>query len=379
MLKSIPKSSINLRTFKVHKKFIQTYATHPPFIGELSSGSAYESSSAATTNNIAHHPLYASIKSKYYRNDGNIFTTYGEYNNLGSIKEERELDNKITVISIPQSKKGLGVKPGSVLLTDLATSTVYRDNSVGSIASLTPQYIITSLDFNSGEIILEDADGESFTGTISQYDPQSGLATMTFGSDTDVVEITLLDLSSGLLKTAAPLEFDGIGIDESRFGNIFYSDGIIVLQESTELVSYSLEYRSTETITEQEILLTAKAGEFNYSQNPSAVEVQVSGSYDFTTTAIPNVSPARTRTIKQIDDIKRREFISGSFNPSVSGSWEDYYTSASVDPTGSYLSTYISTIGLYDKNGDMVAVAKLPKPIKNLPDYDVNFLVRFDV
>ena len=32
----------------------------------------------------------------------------------------------------------------------------------------------------------------------------------------------------------------------------------------------------------------------------------------------------------------------------------------------------------YDDDGDMVAIAKLPHPIKNLPDYDLNFLIRFD-
>jgi hypothetical protein len=26
----------------------------------------------------------------------------------------------------------------------------------------------------------------------------------------------------------------------------------------------------------------------------------------------------------------------------------------------------------------MIAVAKLPQPIKNLPDYDLNFIVRLD-
>ena len=42
------------------------------------------------------------------------------------------------------------------------------------------------------------------------------------------------------------------------------------------------------------------------------------------------------------------------------------------------LAPVVTTIGIYDKDGDMVAVAKLPQPIKNLPDYDVNFIVRFD-
>ena len=381
MLKTIPKSNINLRTFKVHKKFVQTEATEPIYVGELASDGAFESSSAATTNGISNHSLYASIKHKYYRNDGNIFNTFGKYKNLGSISFERELENKIRVISISQSKRGLGIKPGSVQLLDTNTDIIYRDTSDGKISSDTPQYTITNLDFSTGEISIEDADTppQTFTGTITSLDLESGIATMTFGVDTDIVDIVLIDLENGILKTSAPLEFDGLDIDTPSFGNIFYSDGLIVLGDSTNMVSYSLEYRSIETITEQEVLITAKAGEFNYSQNPSAVEVEVSGSYDFVTTAIPNISPARTRKITEINSIKRREFYSGSVNHSISGSWDDYYESSSIDKVGSYLSTYISTIGLYDTDGDMIAVAKLRKPIKNLPNYDVNFIVRFDV
>ena len=52
--------------------------------------------------------------------------------------------------------------------------------------------------------------------------------------------------------------------------------------------------------------------------------------------------------------------------------------SSSIDPTGSYLAPYITTIGLYDDELNMVAVAKLPQPIKSLPEYPVNFIVRFD-
>jgi hypothetical protein len=379
MLKTIPKSNINLRTFKVHKKFVQTEATDPIYVGELASDGAFESSSAATTNGISNHSLYASIKHKYYRNDGNVFNTFGKYNNLGLISLERELENKIRVISIPQSKRGLGIKPGSVELLDTDTDIIYKDTADGTISSDTPQYTITNLDFSTGEISILDSDNETFTGTITSLDLESGIATMTFDGDTNIVDIVLIDLENGILKTAAPLEFEGLDIDAPRFGNIFYSDGLIVLGDSTNIVSYNLEYRSTETITEQEVLITAKAGEFNYSQNPSAVEVEVSGSYDFVTTAIPNISPARTRKITEINSIKRREFYSGSVNHSISGSWDDYYESSSIDKVGSYLSTYISTIGLYDADGDMIAVAKLPKPIKNLPNYDVNFIVRFDV
>ena len=68
-----------------------------------------------------------------------------------------------------------------------------------------------------------------------------------------------------------------------------------------------------------------------------------------------------------------------SFDGETTGSWEDYYSKALTDPTGSYLTTFVSTIGLYDDNNNLIAVAKLPKPIKKHPDMDVNFIVRIDL
>ena len=188
-----------------------------------------------------------------------------------------------------------------------------------------------------------------------------------------------MDIEAGVLILTDPLDIEELGLSQAAIGNIFYSDGLIVITQpdSVNLTEYSMEYRSTTTIHETEILIEVKAGEFNYSQNPSAVNVTLSGSYDFTTTAISNVSPAKTVKIKEIQDITQRESYSGSVD-STTGSWEDYFTYKLTDPTGSYLAPYITTIGLYDKDGDMVAIAKLPQPIKNLPDYNVNFIVRFD-
>jgi hypothetical protein len=54
-----------------------------------------------------------------------------------------------------------------------------------------------------------------------------------------------------------------------------------------------------------------------------------------------------------------------------------YYESSSIDPTGSYLAPYITTIGLYDGQ-ELVAIAKLGQPIKNPMDYPITFCVRWD-
>jgi hypothetical protein len=164
-----------------------------------------------------------------------------------------------------------------------------------------------------------------------------------------------------------------------NYGNIIYSEGQVIFNDSIAPISdYSMNFKSTKTINELEVLVTAEAGQFNYSQSPSAVNVDLSGSYDTPITEVFNSIPAGTKKIKVVNDISQNKFYSGSFNQSISGSWDDYDASASIDPTGSYLAPYITTIGLYDTSGDMVAIAKLPQPIKNLPDYDMNFIVRLD-
>ena len=141
-------------------------------------------------------------------------------------------------------------------------------------------------------------------------------------------------------------------------GNIFYDRGLIVVAKDivsgSVLSQFTLNFRSTKTIFENEIFLSVLENEFNVSQNPSAVD------YDGT-----------------IGRIKLHN-IRSTINPLKVGGFADYLYSGSVDPTGSYLAPYITTIGLYDDELNMVAVAKLPQPIKSLPDYPINFIVRFD-
>jgi hypothetical protein len=57
--------------------------------------------------------------------------------------------------------------------------------------------------------------------------------------------------------------------------------------------------------------------------------------------------------------------------------FNEYQYSSSYDPTGSYLAPFITTIGLYQGN-ELVAVGKMGRPVKNLIDWPLNIVVRFD-
>jgi hypothetical protein len=143
-------------------------------------------------------------------------------------------------------------------------------------------------------------------------------------------------------------------------GNIFYDRGLVILTRDivsgSVLSQYTLNFRSTKTIYENEILLSVLESEFNVSQNPTAVDYDADGKFG---------------------KIKLHS-IQSNVNPNVFSGFGEYDYSSSLDTTGSYLAPYVTTIGLYDDDLNMVAVAKLPQPIKSMPDYPLNFIVRFD-
>jgi hypothetical protein len=167
-----------------------------------------------------------------------------------------------------------------------------------------------------------------------------------YGEGIKIGSVALVDGGSGRTYTD-----DGysnlIDSGSNIKGNIFYDRGLIVLAKDivsgSTLSNFNLSFRSIKTIYENEIFLSVLENEFNVSTNPTAINWNLNRTYG-------EIKP---------------EFL-------------QYDVSSSTDPTGSYLAPYITTIGLYDDNLNMVAVAKLPQPIKSLPDYPINFIVRFD-
>jgi hypothetical protein len=157
---------------------------------------------------------------------------------------------------------------------------------------------------------------------------------------------------------------------------------------NTRLLSnWDLAYKSTQTIYENEYLLIVNEDEFNVSQNPSAV-IESGRETAYVTNTDGKIQKVTTNTgVKYIRKAFTLENGTGSldYTYTYTGSvgnkkagFEHWDLSGSIDTTGSFLSPFITTIGLYDDNCDLVAVAKLPQPIKSEPDIPVNFIVRFD-
>jgi len=136
-------------------------------------------------------------------------------------------------------------------------------------------------------------------------------------------------------------------------GNVFYKNAQAVV--SSPLPKYNsgsgvfgntwnLDYRGTHTIYENECLVRVPKGQFNVTMNPT--------------------STYRPATVGEPCDPNQANMPPGELRKSL-------FVSGTLAP-------YITTIGLYNDNAEMIATAKLAQPIQKNPDVDMNFVVRWD-
>jgi len=363
MLKHIPKSDINLRPFKVYKTFSVAEDL-------LSASFAYNhtgSTDVLTNSELRENGLWHQLYTMYYRDGYNPFTSYGTIMPKVPINPQRTLGDGALVLSIPQKMFGEGIKPGSVKINTSIDDNIY-DDFYGNLRTTTNEIYLVSLDVENG--IIKFKDGYNNSGEME-------FTTANFNGDGT---ITIVGETSDFTNFSANIEndviqFEGIIVTiptilQEIVGNVIYEHGIIAI--TNDVISgsitgsrrdyfdnYDLEYKSTNTIYENEFLLVVGEDEFNVSTNTTA--------YSELNVITGSITTTYEGNIKYQHSDKYQKAI-----------FAEYEYSSSIDTTGSYIAPYITTIGLYDDNMDMVAVAKLAKPVKSMPDLPVNFLVRFD-
>jgi len=393
MLKRIPKSDISIRPFKAYKEWS---------FNESSTGSIslLEANIGSTdlSNSFPKNSIYGQLRAQFYNDLGdNPFLRSGNKTKSytpAALAKERFLSGSAKVISIPNVYVGEGIKKGSVVLTDNfgeLDEISYIDDSFGNLQDNRDKLLLSKLGVNEEVIQFEDLAEYGYTGSVldflGDFDIQAKTLNITYdGIEYDLI-IDSVDINNGYIVAKnipfLPEESQGI-----KVGNIFYNQGLVVLTRDSDLKlqnQWKLDYKSTQTIYEHEYLLIANEDEFNVSQNPSAIinvgkETQRYITSDGKTTSIitnPGVSYIKKKTILENGNILDYR-IPSQYTSSISAGFEHYDLSGSVDSTGSFLAPFITTIGLYDDNCDLVAVAKLPQPIKSEPDIPVNFIIRFD-
>jgi hypothetical protein len=124
------------------------------------------------------------------------------------------------------------------------------------------------------------------------------------------------------------------GVGNLHMGNVFYNHGMIILTAIPTRFAdiVSVESRGTHTVYENEISCTINPGDFQMSNNPS---------------------------LQKYDPIKG-DYV---FQP--------YVSSSDFKP-------YVTTVGLYDDDGNLLIVGKLSQPIQTPNNTDTTFIVRYD-
>ncbi len=220
------------------------------------------------------------------------------------------------------------------------------DNDVllyNSIRQLFYGSFITQDFLNLGSVFvspLETAFSNIVSSTFSKFDPsfQGSLAYErnfpTSKNDTiSVLSIDATDYGESLVPGTVTIgsltdDLSGNLLDGSTVvGNIFYDQGIIVRTDGTDVESAA--FSGSYTVYSTQYKCTVPAGEFNYSLNPTLLSDS-------------NIN-------YNLDIVDSPDFM-----------------------------PYVTTIGLYNQNDELMMVAKLAQAVKLNPYTDTNFIIRLD-
>lgn len=114
--------------------------------------------------------------------------------------------------------------------------------------------------------------------------------------------------------------------------------------------SFTISFKNEHIIYENEVRCLVEESDFNLSYNPTLL---ASGSQYIVTSGSQASGSVYTLT--------------GSIDSTI----KDF-------ATGSTFYTYATTLGLYNDNDELLAVAKFGKPIMMSPDTDITFVVKYD-
>ncbi len=163
----------------------------------------------------------------------------------------------------------------------------------------------------------------------------------------------------------------------SVVGNIFYDDGLMVITDTGSYSAigagnFTLTFDSTQTIYEREYICKLEEDDFLHTTNRS-LKVGMSSSIAFHGTNY-NQNTNLVGTYRDSTPYEMIGFATNSFQDSQ----YEIGTELIGEATHSDFATYVTTIGLYNDNNELMAIGKTAKPIKNDKEMSLSFVVRFD-
>jgi len=277
--------------------------------------------------------------------------------NLPSIDGYRTLGPGATTVpvgllSVPSIFYGSAIKKGSVNLRTYVSGTLVGElkdlNRNGELIQVGPTGSTMSGNvagvvlYNEGFIVLTGSwvlDGAN--GTVGPHqEPYGGANSGSSGAGTDVDNPRWIYFAQGITSgsSKSDRELDG-----------WQPAGAITTPSS----SYYLRFQGTTKTPTLTMMAHARKNELNHSNNPTFVEYNK-----------PRLTTTGSRGYIENDELPIKNTVSSSYNT----------------PTGSFKkTTYITKIGIYDEQKNLIGIASLANPVKKTEDRNFTFKLKLDI
>ena len=181
---------------------------------------------------------------------------------------------------------------------------------------------------------------------------KNGVLTQTSGSTTgSSVGVVLYNEGFVILTSSANTHGEAYGSDATLFSASWHHFGVTSSYAGSPSSSFSLDFNGVNRVQTLTLFAHAKENQINFSNNPT-----------FLTRSISTVSGS---SIYHEDaEMSPKNIVSSSYKGH----------NASYQPV-----TYISKVGIYDENKNLIAVAALANPVRKLEDRSYTFKLKLDI
>ena len=239
-------------------------------------------------------------------------------------------DQTINLVSIPSIFYGSSLKKGTVNLKYYITGTLIGE--------------LQDENFN-GELVQIGPPGSTNSGSVAGVVLYNEGFLLLTGSWT--IGETSLDYTNADTATPSSWLYYAVGANDG-----------IPPETDTALsrlsASYNFEFKGTQYVPVVTMLAHAARGNLNYSSNPTYIDQTQNTAFTFISG-------------------------SGGYAESAKQSIKNIVKSPYTSPTGTYEpQTYISKIGIFDKDKNLIGIAKMATPVKKTEERELTFKLKLD-
>jgi hypothetical protein len=295
---------------------------------EFMSGTAGELITRSITSSLGRVIYYNSPRYRHFyalRNRLNYYGIRSEHYKVSSSYGDKDLQ-RINLISIPSIFYGSQMKPGTLSLKWYLTGSL-----IGELRD-TKQ---------NGELIEVSGDNTGSVAGVVLYDEGFVLLTGSWALNSETIRL----IAGGPAVTPQWLYFGAgtnDGVNQTTAGGVSFASA-----------SFNFSFKGATETQVMTMFTHARRGEVNYSNNPTFLDY---GQNQIRYTSSQVYEENASRTIKN----------------TVSSSYTDYSASFKRQ-------VYVSRVGIYDDNKNLIGVATLSNPVLKEEDQDYSFKIRLDI